>query len=259
MVNDKYMELMNRSIDGLLSSDEQAELENYLKAHPEARQQYENLKRVSEVLKKTPGVKPPLDMKQNIMDNIRSREESIGEKRGFFEIIVNTFRNRLSWRYSYAFSAGILFGIVVMAVSMSITEAPTPLDPSQVSGTLMPAELPKDGSVLDSKEFSIGAVSGTLSIRQSGNLVILETDIDSEEETSIRVFFDSADLSFAGIWQPEYFRGSFDRKESHLDLLHQGKGKYYLLFINRLAAVSKLTFEIKSGNLSHNVILSTGQ
>ena len=49
MVNNKYLELMNRSVDELLSSDEQAELEIYLGGHPEVLQQYENLKRVSEV------------------------------------------------------------------------------------------------------------------------------------------------------------------------------------------------------------------
>ena len=219
---------------------------------------YYTQKLVSEVLKKTPRVTPPLNMRQNIIEGIRSREKPAVERRGFFEIIANAFRNRLTWRYGYAFSAGVLFGIVVLAVSINITEKRAPLDPLQVSGTLIPAELPKNGSALDSREFSIGDASGYLSIRQSGTLVILEINISSEEETSIKIFFDPADLSFASIWQPEHFSGSFDRTESHLDLRHQGKGLYYLLFTNRLAAASKLNFEIRVGNLSQNEVLSTG-
>jgi hypothetical protein len=258
METEKFQELINRAVDGLLSPDEQAELENYLKSHPEARRQHENLKRISEALKKIPRVKPPQDLKQNIMDCINSRKDSADEKHGLFKVIASAFRNKMTWRYGYAFSVGALSAIVVMAVSISITEAPTPIDPSQVSGTLMLAEIPKSGPVLDSGEFSLGDVTGTLSVRQTGDIVILETDIESDKETSINVFFDSTDLSFVGIWQPDNFRGSLGHRANQLDIQYQGKGKYYLLFVNRLSDVSRLTFEMRSGNFSQHLELLSG-
>lgn len=249
MTYNKFEDLMNRSIDGLLSHEEQAELDGYLKKNPDAEKQLEKLQKAAGFLRQTPAVEPPPEIKREILAAIRSAPSISVKQEGIFERTLNALRSRRNWRYGYVFSFGIVFGILILAVSSDVDEKAPALDPLQAVGTMMTQSM-TDTNLLDSKMFSVGEVEGTLSARAFGEYLILEIGILSGNKADIDISFDSDVLSFAGLWKPETFKGSFKIVDNHLILSQQGTANHSLLFLNKLQKESYLVFEIKSGDNS---------
>jgi hypothetical protein len=73
-MEEKYVELMNREIDGLNSRAESAELEKYLHRNPEAGRYYRELLFVAGALNRVPEVEPPAGLKASILNSIFGKE-----------------------------------------------------------------------------------------------------------------------------------------------------------------------------------------
>lgn len=258
MVDEYFIELMNRSVDERLSAEEQAELDRYLSAHPEAREYYKNLNRAVQAVTQIPTVDPPARLKRNIMDTVQSVRATTGRGQGILGAVRAMFGRRIVWRYAYAFSAGVICGFAVLAVVLQSPQSSRPLDPSQASGALVLADKADDLLPIDRAEFAVGSAAGTIQTKLSNGLILLQIDIASVDEAMIEIFFDTADLSFAGFWQPDHFRGNIDRIDSLVSLRHPGAGKHFLVFTDRTPAVSNLVLEIMSGSKSDREVLSTG-
>lgn len=258
MAYDKYEDLMNRSIDGLLSAQEQAELDRYLQDHPVAGKKFKMVQNADKVLSQTLTAEPPPDLKQEIMRAIRVPHRSSAKKIRFWANFSNILRSHSIRRYGYAFSAGLVCGIIILAMSSDMSQQYQSPDPSQVSGALVTLQSADEVKVLDSKNFEVGACQGSIETRAFENYVLLDININSGNLVNIEIIFDSADLSYAGFWQPDHFRGGFDIDDNHLTLSQQGIGRHTLLFLNQLSAESNLVFEIESGDSSLREVLSSG-
>jgi hypothetical protein len=251
MVEFKYEELMERSVDGTLSPEEQAKLDNYLETHPNALQYYENIKRTKSVLDKVPQHAPPTEMTQNIMAAVRSRSSRAEEKRNIFELIRDKFRSGITWKYAYSFVAGALCGIVILMVSLNVSETQVPIDPTLVSGTMLTSQWPDNIPISEERNFNLGVSHITMALKLTEDFVILDMDITSSNEVTVDVVYNVDDMSFSGIWEPRRFKGDISLQDGKVTLSQQSGGSYMLLFVNAIHDTSKLIIKVVSGDASH--------
>ena len=110
MIDEKYIELMNKEIDGLNTPQESAELKSYLKDEPEAQKQFNNLLDVSKSLEQLEEIEPSPELKKSIINSINWKKYSTKEKKrrsflGFTQLKFNV-------KYAYVFTCGLILGII---------------------------------------------------------------------------------------------------------------------------------------------------
>ena len=257
MAYDKYQDLMNRLIDGLLSDEEKADLDQYLQDNPEAADQFKRIKNADKLLSRYPNVEPPPDLKSQIMSAISASPKTSATKSTYWSNLVNYLKSRSFHRYAYSFAVGLVCGIVILGLSTNLDRDYMSMDPSQVSGTILIQKSLDASKVLDSKSFAIGLSQGSIVLRAFESMLLVDLEIQSEASTTIEIVFDSTDLSYAGFWQPDHFRGGFDIGDNRLTIRHQGNGKHSLIFVRQRPQESNLIFNIESEGNSLRHVMST--
>jgi hypothetical protein len=258
MIDDKYQDLMNRAVDETLSPEEQAELDSYLKEHPEARQYYDKLRQVVGVLSELPSAKAPADFKAAVMGSIRSRagDEVKRERSGLLARLADSFRSGKAWRYTYAFSAGALCGIIVLAAAIYLPNPPSQLDNSNLSAT-MTSVLPHTTTSIEKQNVSVGDTKGTIDVRRGDGTVVVNGDISSQNETTVELMYDPSDLVPATIWQPEPYRGVISTGKNAIVVRYPGNSRFTIIFRDLSAAASTIACRISSGSETQNLTLAT--
>ena len=259
MVDDKYIELMNLSLDNSLSADQKAALDEYLSNHPDAREYFEGLSRAASWLLQIPGADPPPNVKHNVMAAIHKITPITKKRSSLWSWVRDVLQIRIAWRYAYAFAAGVLCGIAVLAVSLHGPESSTSVDTSLATGTMVLSRSIVEFAPVDSTSFQFGSIGGTLETKALDNQVVLRIDVVSRIEITIEVIFDLDDLSFTGLWQKEHFQGSVVLTDSVVTLKQPGNCAVILLFTDKQPVVTDLVIEVKSGSISHSETLAAGR
>ena len=70
MNEEKFIDLINKEIDGIISAQEKKGLMEYLEKNPEAKQKYQDLVDSTKYLDKLDEVEPPEELKSRIMNSI---------------------------------------------------------------------------------------------------------------------------------------------------------------------------------------------
>lgn len=258
MIDDKYQELMNRAVDETLSPEEQDELDGYLEKHPEARQYYDRLRQVVGVLSEIPSAEAPADLKAAVMDSIRSRagDEVKRERSDLLARLADAFRSGKAWRYTYAFSAGALCGIIVLAAAIYLPNPPAQLDDSNVSAT-MTAVLPHATISIEKQDVAIGDTRGTIDVRRGDETVVVDGNVPSQNETAVELTYDPSDLVPATIWQPEPYLGVISTGKNEIVVRYPGNSRFMVIFRDLSPAASTIACRISSGGETQNLILAT--
>ena len=258
MIDDKYQDLINRALDKMLSPEEQAELDSYLEASPEARRHYDSLRQVTGILSQIPSVKAPADFKASVMESVqRQADEQKGlESPGILTRIADTFRRRKVWRYAYVFCAGVLCGIVVLAVAVHFPESSSRIDNAHVSGTM--GLISQSATLIETRAITINELRGTVEVRRGDGTVIIEGEVPSLNETTIELTYDSTDLVPATVWQPEPYTGVVSADKNAVILHLTGSGRFAVVFRDRSPAASTIFCRILSAGEEETLDLQTG-
>lgn len=135
MIDPKLIELMNRVLDGAATEPERADLDRALTASPEARDHYDELRRLVRRLESVPMVDPPAHLHPRVMDSVDASgiryTPRASDERGFFSWL-RAIGTRRGLGYASTFGLGLAAGAVVLAVVRPIPV----VDPGQVSGAI---------------------------------------------------------------------------------------------------------------------------
>ncbi|HXV12681.1 MAG TPA: hypothetical protein VEC56_00615 [Candidatus Krumholzibacteria bacterium] len=151
MIDPKHIELMNRVLDGAATEPERADLDRILTSSPEAHAHYDHLRRLVSRLDSVPMVDPPAELYPRVVSAVDAsgiRHARSHEEHGFWAWLRHAFAPP-GLRYASTFGLGLAAGAFVLA----LVRPGTPVDPSQVSGTLanpgatgsMPVAVPEAG------------------------------------------------------------------------------------------------------------------
>lgn len=129
--------LMNEQLDGVLTPEDSERLTRFLRSNEKAQAEYQRLGRVFNALSQPPLEEPPVDLKQNVLREIRLRSAAAPAREGWLETIVSAFRARPAFRYAYSFAAGAALGVLAFAVISGNVMNRAGVDLSPVTGTMM--------------------------------------------------------------------------------------------------------------------------
>ncbi len=178
MIDPKTIELMNRVLDGAATEPERADLDRTLTSSPEARARYEEMGRLVRRLDSVPMADPPADLHHQVVsavDGLGIRHASrSSHEHGFFSWLKAAIAPQ-GLRYASTFGLGLAAGAIILAV----VRPGQPVDPSQVSGTLvtpgasgyMPVAAPEAG------------VSGSVAVVDRGSVTQVHLKVDADGGT----------------------------------------------------------------------------
>lgn len=198
MIDEKYVELINREIDGLNSEKESTELKEYLDRSPEAQQLWGELRAVSERLSEVGLAEPPEHLKTVIMNSIPKNKYVSAKKQGFGQSIAGIFALKPRFQFALTFSGGLAAGLLLFALFYSTTSPLTFPDSANLYGTLALQNISNKLPIADQTEFNIEQTQGTAILKTSDNTMFLEMDIHPKTDIEIQLDFNNKELSCTG-------------------------------------------------------------
>jgi hypothetical protein len=237
MIDPKYIELINRDLDDLLTIEEKKKLHHYLEDHPEARTYYNQIKRTSEILGEVQPVEPPPSLKKRIINAIdynRYRPEST---------IKHTFKNWLTsprLRLAYAFALGIFVGFLIYT---AISPRQTVLDLEDLYGTIG-AEEQMGFQTIENIPMDTEQASGTIEILKRENIISCQIEFDTEQEFELLLGYDKNILTYMGISSEDQEHLTFELEQNLLKFM-SAENFQQIIFFNQVNPVkTELRFKL---------------
>jgi hypothetical protein len=198
MLEQRVIDLINAEIDGELGSEESAELESILQASAEARIMKTELRKLTNLMEDMPEQEPPADLASRILKQIRLTVPRPADGPS-----LRPKWSPLEWLASFqpaqagvAFAAGLL---LTVAFYEAVQHHGAPADLSSMVGTMVadPSSLPAREK--DRLPIAGPGLSGSVSLGEIGEYLVLSFDLESVQQTEIEVGLAEAGLGFGGI------------------------------------------------------------
>jgi hypothetical protein len=242
MIDDRYIELMNFEIDGVISPGEKLELEKYLAANPNAKRYYEDLRHSVRMIGEAEDLDPPEALRSRIISSIFASRED-GEREGFFHSALNALKHNFKKGYAFSFTAGLVAGICIFSVIYWTTPRETPSDLENFYGTL--GIKGKTGRVLtsDPVDFSTHALSGSARVLYPEGAILAELNLSSDKEIRVVLHY-GEEIHFNGFKPLCGAVNSMNVTRGRAVLTHVGTCGYVIAFKDSLRTHSTIRMEI---------------
>jgi len=232
MIEPEFIELMNQEVDGANTPEESSRLRRHLDAHPEARAYFEDLCEMGRMFRDAGDVEPPCPVSEAVMASLPGRPRPKGGRWRSLRFVAAA-RTRMSPKLAFAFSAGLVTGMFLLAVALLIAQPRGPggpvLDPARLTGTLVAWEPPGEVLASECLELNSPRTAGTSCIEYSSG--VIRADITLASERDVRIVFRHGDqIRFDSYRSPGGGEHALTVRRDRVELLHRGTGEYALLF-----------------------------
>lgn len=196
MNNDKFIELMNRDIDGAISPAEQAELRAFLASNGGARQQYDELVRMDSQFKAVPRVDAPADLKPSIMAQIPVplAARTGMQHEGFLKRYARWF---VPSPGSYVVS-GAMAGALVMALVFNTLQRESGSQSERFSGTMTPMKQ-QSAQKVDQQTLQTGDATAEVTCERDGQEVTVAIGLSAQTGVTVTLAFDPLQFAVSGM------------------------------------------------------------
>ena len=220
-VNDRTIEMVNRSIDGELSESELIECEALLADSDEARAYKQEISDLVELLHSTPSVEPPEELQHDILSQI-----VLPLPHKWFTWTAGWMRGR-PVSYGLAVAAGLLATVAFYELSPATTSSG---DLSNMVGTLARGNGPTNIIQLSFLDIDVPGVQGRVQLRGSGDLKLLQFDVNSNQAVDFVVSLAGSGLSFGGFArEAEGVDDSFNYSQGSFSVASLGAKKFTVI------------------------------
>jgi len=256
MIDNKYIELMNKEIDGEITKAEQEKLNRYLSANPEAQNFYDELRQTSDLLGTIPRVEPSPNIKKYVMNSIDLTRYSTSKNPSKFRSLVLSLFAKPSPKLAYAFALGIVVGILMYLVVLENVISKRGIDVTDFYGTIGISE--KTGfKTLKAIPIALPEINGTIAIKRLENIFVIETDLNALQETEIQLEYDESYLQFSHFNSGSRSKLSFDFGENYIRTSCLGDVQYGLFFTEVIADGKPIIIKLfVAGELRHTQNIS---
>ena len=198
MIDERYIELINKELDGVNTESESNELEQFLSENAEALQYYDELLRAASALKRIEHVEPPSFLKTHILNSVEALPAPVRTGFTWVNKVLDVFRQRPKARYAVVFASGLCVGIMILIIADQWRHDEIP-DPAKISGSMgLPAEIARlhkiDSVILDGAGFR--GVFKTL--RGDGNITV-ECAVAANDNLRVELSADPKELKFVAV------------------------------------------------------------
>jgi hypothetical protein len=190
MIEDHYVELINKELDGVATEAESKELEELLSENAEALQYYDELLRAASALKRIEAVEPPSFLKTHILNTVNALPVPTRAGLAWVNKARDVFQQRPVVRYAVVFASGLCVGILLLVVADHWRQEEMP-DVSKVSASMvLPAELSRLQKI-DSVALGGSGFQSMFKTLRGDGMITVECAVASTENLKLEL---SADL-----------------------------------------------------------------
>lgn len=189
MISERILELINADIDGELRPEDQSELDAALESSAEARAVKSELQKLSNLMDNLPPEQPPRGLGSQIARNIELPES------GSSFSLSSLFSSFQPATAGVAFAAGLLLAAGFYEFS-SVRVVPG--DSASMVGTMIAGKGSAPEFLKNDMQLKGDGFSGTISLRETSGIYILNFDLESEINTEVKVGLDKTGFAFGG-------------------------------------------------------------
>lgn len=242
MLNKEFIELINQEIDGENSIEESTRLKTYLAQNSEASAYYEDQAKLSEILARIENVDPPTNLKKNILNSLSSQRYAKRETRNIWQTVLQVLNKKFNHRYALAFSAGLAVGLLVFVLVNNLGKS-IRLNVNDLTGTILLRDVSDKLKAIDQLEFQGESSRASLMLKSANDLVLIESQVESDSPIELLFEFDQEDLSFVGVRQSDD-SAHFVIQIGRITLTHDGSNQYWIVFRKRGSVATTVRFRI---------------
>lgn len=181
MIENKYIELINKDIDKVISPSEKAILLEYLSANAEAKKYYDEMVIMAEYLNTMKETEPDPGLEQRIINSIDFSRYSSDRKQ--HRRILSTFTGSAGW-LKFAF---VFIGIFALALIYALLIQQNNIDDKNTRGTMGIES--KRVYTMDEIEIKKNGVYGSVRVLGSGDSFWLDVDLKASKPFDLIIDF----------------------------------------------------------------------
>jgi hypothetical protein len=185
MFDKSLTDLINRKVDGILTPEEEVLLAERLAYNAEARILLDDLSRQGLLVQHMGEVEPPPSLKPSIMRAIQ--HSGSGARRSWIpDAASRFFESRKRMRYAFAFSGGVVAGMLILAVGLGVLR-PGALVESDTAGTSVIESPPPAFRPLEDLEITSGQIRGRINTGFGGGGHQITVQLQSPGDTRMQL------------------------------------------------------------------------
>lgn len=246
-IDQKYKDLINADVDGEISDSDSAELQAYLAQSAEGSALHQELSSFCSALDAVESVEPPPHLRHVIMNSVNTAPVA-AKRPGFLQTLFAT----PAVGYAATFAAGVLLTLtLVNSGQISIRAF------DDVTGLVGSVADPVGADTLSEISVDESAVAGTVSLRSSGSMLILDFDLVTIEPIEIEADYTDKTIWFNGFAQLESSGTTIAAESGRIRLGMQGKRRYAVYLQNEGGRNTTVSLRFKVGEeVVHEASLS---
>ena len=182
MIDKKYIELINKEIDNLITKDEKIELHHYLSANESANEYYNELLQTNEYLNHIPDREPSENLKKQILNSIDFNKYPA-------KTATNSFLKFFSipkMKIAYTFAAGLMVGIIAFSL---ISNSSNYVNPNDEFGTIGIENT--EAKLIKVIPVNLSNISGNIELKNLKNDFLFNVDLNSSQKIDITITYPS--------------------------------------------------------------------
>jgi hypothetical protein len=260
-VDPKIIDLINAGIDGEISKEDRARLDQHLARDPDALALQADLSSLCNELDAMESIAPPVHLKHVILNTIpRSSTAQKDAGGGAWSAAMSTLFGGSVVRYAMSFAVGAIFTLAFISSEQISRQA---LDNvSGLVGTIsQPGQREFSGEQTseDRIQLSLDEIAGSVQLNRSGSIMILDFDLASPGPIEIVVSFADRDIWFNGFAQLESSGTKIAAAEGSVTVRMEGQRRYAVYLNNSSLSAATLSLRFYAdGALIHEDELNYG-
>ena len=241
MIEEKYLELINREIDHLISPRQSKKLRKYLEHNPDAQMFYDDLVVMSKELSHVNKVEPPQNLKKNIVNALPVGKYAKYERQSAFKHYLETFLFGNKPQYAYVFSAGLITGIIVISLLFIILYKNNSVNIPDLYGAFRTNSTANIFRTADELTIDEESVKGDVRLSYSDEVIFIDVTIRTTQDVNVTLKFNENDLNFREFKKSNNFSNDLIVKGSSLQFTSNGTN-HYLIALGRITSNLSLVY-----------------
>ncbi len=249
MVDKKYIELINKKIDGLINQVEKTELQQYIIENPEAHKLYNEMIRTAGLLDNIDEVEPSLNLKKQIFNSLDATLYRDKTKKPKRKSLISILFPYPKYRLAFAFALGIAVGLLIYSTILFDSHQQQPINITDLYGTIGVNEK-VDFENLEIIPVETSEIKGTIKVNRAEKIIFIETDLRTSKEFELLIEYKSDQIifnNFIPLISSEYL---IDNGENYVRTVGSGENKFAVTFYLLTDEFTNVDVKLRfSGNL----------
>lgn len=223
----KTEELMWLEIDETISPGARESLYAHLERDPDAREHFEELRRMALLFGQVGEVDPPAALRERILRALEGAAPPAAARAGVLDRLGAFFAPRPALRLAAAAAAGVIVGVVGYHLYRHGPGAQGSGDVAHFYGAIHVNGLGHNGAPL---RIEVPGVSATVTVRRNRSQVISQLDVASEAEIEVVIGYGGPPLGFAGGELSGHPSNQVAIQDGGVRVRHRGSASYRFVF-----------------------------